>query len=291
MRHFYVLLVPAVVLLIVFKYVPMYGTGIAFVDYNIVKGILGSTWNNFEWFRWIFNDHFFWRVLRNTMILSLLRLAIGFPAPIILALLLNEVRSDPYKRAVQSVSYLPHFISWVVLGGIIKELLSPQRGMVPFVMAAVGLEPINFLTSPPTFRVLLVATGIWQSVGWGSIIYLAAVSGIDPELYESATVDGANRLQTALRVTLPALVPVMTILLLLQLGNILEQGFDQIFNLYNDVVMSVSDVFETLVFRSGIEGAKYSYATAINLFQNGVGFVILVVANQLVRRHNEYSIW
>ena len=291
MRQFYVLLVPAVVLLIVFKYVPMYGAGIAFVDYNIVKGILGSTWNNFKWFSWVFNDFFFWRVLRNTVVLSLLRLAIGFPAPIILALLLNEFRSAPYKRIVQSVSYLPHFISWVVLGGIIKELLSPQRGVVPYLMAAVGLEPINFLTNPPTFRALLVATGVWQGVGWGSIIYLAALSGIDPELYESATVDGANRLQTALRVTLPALIPVMTILFLLQIGNILEQGWDQIFNLYNDVVVSVSDVFETLVYRSGIEGAKYSYATAINLFQNVVGFVLLIAANQIVRRYNEYSIW
>ena len=291
MRHFYVLLVPAVVLLIVFKYVPMYGVGIAFVDYNIVRGVLGSTWNNFKWFDWVFTDPFFWRVLRNTVILSLLRLALGFPAPILFALLLNEVRNTSFKRSVQSISYLPHFLSWVVLGGIIRELLSTQRGVVPYVMAAVGLEPINFLTNIPTFRALLVVTGIWQGIGWGSVIYLAALSGIDPELYESATVDGANRLQMALRVTLPALTPVMTILLLLQLGNILEQGWDQIFNLYNDVVVSVSDVFETLVYRSGIEGAKYSYATAINLFQNVVGFALLILTNQIVRRRSEYAIW
>ena len=291
MRVFYLLLVPAVALLIVFKYVPMYGVGIAFVDYNIVKGILGSAWNNFKWFEWIFNDHFFWRVLRNTVILSLLRLALGFPAPILLALLLNEVRNTSFKRSVQSISYLPHFLSWVVLGGIIKELLSMQRGVVPYLMTVVGLEPINFLTNIPTFRALLVATGIWQGIGWGSIIYLAALSGIDPELYESATVDGANRLQMALRVTLPALAPIMMILFLLQLGNILEQGWDQIFNLYNDVVVSVSDVFETLVYRSGIEGPRYSYATAINLFQNVVGFALLMLANQIVRRRNEYAIW
>ena len=291
MRHFYVLLVPAVVLLIVFKYVPMYGVGIAFVDYNIVRGVLGSTWNNFKWFDWVFTDPFFWRVLRNTVILSLLRLALGFPAPILFALLLNEVRNTSFKRSVQSISYLPHFLSWVVLGGIIRELLSTQRGVVPYLMAAVGLEPINFLTNIPTFRALLVVTGIWQGIGWGSVIYLAALSGIDPELYESATVDGANRLQMALRVTLPALTPVMTILLLLQLGNILEQGWDQIFNLYNDVVVSVSDVFETLVYRSGIEGAKYSYATAINLFQNVVGFALLILTNQIVRRRSEYAIW
>ena len=291
MRQFYLLLAPAAVLLFVFKYVPMYGAGIAFVDYNVAKGILGSTWNNFKWFDWVFNDFFFWRVLRNTVILSLLRLAFGFPAPILLALLLNEVRNTSFRRSVQSISYLPHFLSWVVLGGIIRELLSVQRGVIPYLMAAVGLEPINFLTNIPTFRPLLVATGIWQSVGWGSIIYLAALSGIDPELYESATVDGANRLQMALRVTLPALTPVMTILLLLQLGNILEQGWDQIFNLYNDVVVSVSDVFETLVYRSGIEGAKFSYATAINLFQNAVGFALLILSNQIVRRRNEYAIW
>ena len=291
MRVFYLLLVPAVALLIVFKYVPMYGVGIAFVDYNIVKGILGSAWNNFKWFEWVFNDHFFWRVLRNTVILSLLRLALGFPAPILLALLLNEVRNTSFKRSVQSISYLPHFLSWVVLGGIIKELLSVQRGVVPYLMTVVGLEPINFLTNIPTFRALLVATGIWQGIGWGSIIYLAALSGIDPELYESATVDGANRLQMALRVTLPALAPIMMILFLLQLGNVLEQGWDQIFNLYNDVVVSVSDVFETLVYRSGIEGPRYSYATAINLFQNVVGFALLMLANQIVRRRNEYAIW
>ena len=291
MRVFYLLLVPAVALLIVFKYVPMYGVGIAFVDYNIVKGVLGSAWNNFKWFEWVFNDHFFWRVLRNTVILSLLRLALGFPAPILLALLLNEVRNTSFKRSVQSISYLPHFLSWVVLGGIIKELLSMQRGVVPYLMTVVGLEPINFLTNIPTFRALLVATGIWQGIGWGSIIYLAALSGIDPELYESATVDGANRLQMALRVTLPALAPIMMILFLLQLGNILEQGWDQIFNLYNDVVVSVSDVFETLVYRSGIEGPRYSYATAINLFQNVVGFALLMLANQIVRRRNEYAIW
>ena len=291
MRQFYLLLAPAGVLLFVFKYVPMYGAGIAFVDYNVAKGILGSTWNNFEWFKWVFGDYFFWRVLRNTVILSLLRLAFGFPAPILLALLLNEVRNTSFKRSVQSISYLPHFLSWVVLGGIIRELLSVQRGVIPYLMAAVGLEPINFLTNIPTFRPLLVATGIWQSIGWGSIIYLAALSGIDPELYESATVDGANRLQMALRVTLPALTPVMTILFLLQLGNILEQGWDQIFNLYNDVVVSVSDVFETLVYRSGIEGAKYSYATAISLFQNAVGFALLILTNRIVRRRSEYAIW
>ena len=291
MRDFYVLLAPAVVLLFVFKYIPMYGVSIAFVDYNIVKGVLGSTWNNFKWFDWVFNDPFFWRVLRNTVILAVLRTIFAFPAPIILALLLNEVRVTPYKRVVQSVSYLPHFLSWVVLGGIVRQLLSMQSGAVPYLMEQVGIEPFPVLTTPEVFRALIMTVTIWQSVGWGTIIFLAALSGVDPQLYESAAIDGTNRWQNVIHITLPALVPVITILFLLSVGNILEFGFDPIFNLYNSNVYEKVDVFETLVYRSGIEGAKYSYATAINLFQNVVGFVLLIAANQIVRRYNEYSIW
>ena len=291
MRDFYILLAPAVILLFVFKYIPMYGISIAFVDYNIVKGILGSTWNNFKWFDWVFNDPFFWRVLRNTVILAFLRTIFAFPAPIILALLLNEVRSTGYKRAVQSVSYLPHFISWGVLGGIVKELLSMQRGVIPYIMQELGMEPFPLLTNPETFRALIMVTAIWQGVGWGTIVYLAALSGVDVQLYESAAIDGTNRWQNVIHITIPALLPVITILFLLGIGNILEFGFDQIFNLYNSNVYEKVDVFETLVYRSGIEGARYSYATAIQLFQNVVGMIILVGANQIVRRYNDYGVW
>ena len=291
MRDFYVLLAPAVVLLFVFKYIPMYGVSIAFVDYNIVKGVLGSTWNNFKWFDWVFNDPFFWRVLRNTVILAVLRTIFAFPAPIILALLLNEVRVAPYKRVVQSVSYLPHFLSWVVLGGIVRQLLSMQSGAVPYLMEQVGIEPFPVLTTPEVFRALIMTVTIWQSVGWGTIIFLAALSGVDPQLYESAAIDGTNRWQNVIHITLPALVPVITILFLLSVGNILEFGFDPIFNLYNSNVYEKVDVFETLVYRSGIEGARYSYATAVQLFQNAVGLVVLVGANQIVRRYSEYGVW
>ena len=291
MRDFYILLAPAVVLLFVFKYIPMYGVSIAFVDYNIVRGVLGSTWNNFKWFDWVFNDPFFWRVLRNTVILAVLRTIFAFPAPIILALLLNEVRVTPYKRVVQSVSYLPHFLSWVVLGGIVRQLLSMQSGAVPYLMEQVGIEPFPVLTTPEVFRALIMTVTIWQSVGWGTIIFLAALSGVDPQLYESAAIDGTNRWQNVIHITLPALVPVITILFLLSVGNILEFGFDPIFNLYNSNVYEVIDVFETLVYRSGIEGARYSYATAVQLFQNAVGLVVLVGANQIVRRYSEYGVW
>ena len=291
MRDFYILLAPAVVLLFLFKYTPMYGIGIAFVDYNIVRGILGSTWNNFKWFDWVFNDPFFWRVLRNTVILAVLRTIFAFPAPIILALLLNEVRVTPYKRTVQSVSYLPHFLSWIVLSGIVRELLSMQSGAIPYLMERVGMEPFSVLTTPETFRALIMIVTIWQSVGWGTIIFLAALSGVDVQLYESAAIDGTNRWQNVIHITIPALVPVITILFLLSVGNILEFGFDPIFNLYNSNVYEKVDVFETLVYRSGIEGARYSYATAVQLFQNAVGLVVLVGANQIVRRYSEYGVW
>ena len=291
MRDFYILLAPAVVLLFVFKYVPMYGVSIAFVDYNIVKGVLGSTWNNFKWFDWVFNDPFFWRVLRNTVILAVLRTIFAFPAPIILALLLNEVRVTSYKRTVQSISYLPHFLSWVVLSGIVRELLSMQSGAIPYLMEQVGIEPFPVLTTPELFRGLIMTVTIWQSVGWGTIIFLAALSGVDPQLYESAAIDGTNRWQNVIHITMPAMVPVITILFLLSVGNILEFGFDPIFNLYNSNVYEVVDVFETLVYRSGIEGARYSYATAVQLFQNAVGLVVLVGANQIVRRYSEYGVW
>ncbi len=291
MRDFYILLAPAVVLLFVFKYIPMYGVSIAFVDYNIVKGVLGSTWNNFKWFDWVFNDPFFWRVLRNTVILAVLRTIFAFPAPIILALLLNEVRVTPYKRTVQSISYLPHFLSWVVLSGIVRELLSMQSGAIPYLMEQVGIEPFPVLTTPELFRGLIMTVTIWQSVGWGTIIFLAALSGVDPQLYESAAIDGTNRWQNVIHITMPAMVPVITILFLLSVGNILEFGFDPIFNLYNSNVYEKVDVFETLVYRSGIEGARYSYATAVQLFQNAVGLIVLVGANQIVRRYSEYGVW
>ena len=291
MRDFYLLLAPAAALLFIFKYIPMYGIGVAFVDYNIVRGILGSTWNDFKWFEWVFGDYFFWRVLRNTVILAVLRIIFAFPAPIILALLLNEVRADPYKRVVQSISYLPHFMSWIVLGGIIKELLSTQRGVVPYIMEQLGMDPYPILTTPETFRAFITVVSTWQTVGWGTIVYLAALSGIDPQLYESAAIDGTNRWQNAIHVTLPALVPVIVILFLLSVGNILEFGFDVIFNLYNSNVYEVVDVFETLVYRFGIEDGRYSYATAVGLFQNVVGLIVLIGVNQIVRRHSEYGVW
>ena len=211
MHEYYIMLLIPVVLLVVFKYLPMYGIIIAFKDFSIGRGIHDSPWNNFEHFKRLFQDPFFYRITRNTVIISVYRIVFGFPAPIILALLLNEIRSVAYKKTVQTLSYLPHFVSWVVLAGIFVEILSAQRGPIAYLFTLVGLEPVSWLTYKPTFRGVLVVTGIWQSVGWGSIVYLASLSSIDPSLYETASIDGANRFQQAVRITVPSLMPVMTI--------------------------------------------------------------------------------
>ena len=254
MRPVYLLLLLSMTLLVVFKYGPIYGLIIAFKDYNFYDGALGSPWNDFAHFKRLFKDPFFLRVFFNTFWLSVLRLVFGFPCPIILALLLNEVRVSLYKRVVQTISYLPHFISWVILAGILTEILSPQRGIIAHFYTLLGMEPVHWLTNKATFRGLLVVTGIWQGIGWSSIVYLAALSSIDPGLYESASIDGANRWQKTLSITLPSLIPVMTILFLIQIGHILDESFAQIFNLYNPLVYSVADVFDTYIYRSGIEG-------------------------------------
>ena len=291
MRSFYVLLSLSLALLIVFKYVPIYGALIAFKDFNVVEGILGSPWNNFAWFKQLFADPFFFRVVWNTFWLSILRIVFAFPAPIILALLLNELRSTVYKRAVQTVSYLPHFMSWVVLGGILREVLSPRRGIIAFLFEAVGLEPVTWLINVPTFRGVLVATGIWQSVGWGTIVFLAALSSVDTELYESAEIDGAGRFTKAVRITLPAMVPVIAILLLLLLAKVLDESFDQIFNLYNPLVYEVADVIDTYIYRSGILEGNYSYSAAVGLFKNVGGLILVLGVNAVVRRFSEYGLW
>ena len=291
MHEYYILLLIPVVLLVVFKYLPMYGISIAFKDFSIARGIHGSPWNDFEHFKRLFQDPFFYRITRNTVIISVYRIIFGFPAPIILALLLNEIRSVAYKKTVQTLSYLPHFVSWVVLAGIFVEILSAQRGPIAHLFTLAGLEPVSWLTYKPTFRGVLVVTGIWQGVGWGSIVYLAALSSIDPSLYETASIDGANRLQQAIRITVPSLLPVMTILFLLNVSQILNAGFEQIFNLYNPSVYEVADVIDTYIYRSGFEERRWAYNAGVGLFKNAVGLILLVGINAVIKRYSEYGIW
>jgi putative aldouronate transport system permease protein len=291
MRWYYLFLLPAMVVMVLFHYKPMYGIVIAFKDYQILDGILGSPWVGLAHFRRLFDSALFYRVLANTAIISCLRIVFGFPAPILLALLLNEVKSFRYKRVVQTISYLPHFISWVVLGGIIKEVLSPSRGAVNYIISLLGGKPIYFLAEPSWFRTVLIATGVWQGVGWGSIVYLAAISSIDVQQYEAAHIDGATRLQQARLITLPSIMPVVTVLFLLSLSSILNAGFDQVFNLYNSMVMSVGDIIDTYVYRVGLLGFEYSFATAVGLFKNVIGFVLVVTVNAITGRFSEYGLW
>ena len=290
MRSFYGLLLPGFALLIVFKYAPIWGMSIAFLDFNYYD-VWGSTWNDFAHFRRLFRDPFFGRVFRNTVIISLLHLAIVFPAPIVLAMLLNEVRHTIYKRVVQSIGYLPHFMSWVVLAGILRELLSPSTGFAGWAFTQLGWDPVNWFTNVETFRALLIGTAVWQSVGWGSILYLAALSSIDPQLYEAGAIDGSSRWQNAIHITLPSMVPVITTLFLLGLGNFFENSFQQVFMMYNPVVYGVGDIMETYIFRAGIQGGDYDYITAVGLFQNVLGLALLAIFNQIARRYTDYSVW
>ena len=291
MKLLYVFFLLAFVNLFIFRYLPMYGAIIAFKKYRISQGILGSEWNNFEHFRMLFANPYFFRIMRNSVLISVYRIVFGFPAPILLALLINEVGVMSYKRVVQSISYLPHFMSWVVLAGIVMEILSPQRGLVRYLFLDAGHEVPNLLIDKRHFRALLVATDIWKEVGWGTVVYLAAMSSIDPGLYESAEIDGTTRLQRAWHITLPSLVPVISIIFILRLGYILDAGFDQIFNLYNPVVYEVADILDTYVYRVGLVERRYDFSAAVGLFKNVVGLLLLLGANALTRRVSEYGLW
>ncbi|MCK5156330.1 MAG: sugar ABC transporter permease [Spirochaetales bacterium] len=290
-RQLYVLLVPAVALVFIFNYIPIYGITIAFKDYKLMKGIADSEWVGILNFIKLFKTVYFGEVVRNTLLISLYRLIIGFPAPIILALLLNEMRFLKFKKTIQIISYLPTFFSWVVLAAIFQTLLSPSRGFVNFLLTSVGWESIYFLADPSWFRSILVSTSVWKGVGYSSVIYLAVISGIDPGLYDAATIDGAGRLRLAWNITIPSLMYVATILLILNLGQILNAGFDQIFNLYSPPVYKVADIIDTYVYRTGLVNYDWSFATAAGLFKNIVGFILVFGTNSVVRKFSDKGLW
>ena len=291
MRLLYLFLLAPIALLVIFRYIPIYGVILAFKDYRVKLGITRSPWNNFEHFKMLFVNPYFGRIMRNTVIISFYRIVFGFPAPILLALLINEIGGMTAKRVIQSISYLPHFMSWVVLSGILVEVLSPQRGLLGYLYGLMGREAPSLLTSARLFRPMLIGTGIWKETGWGTVIYLAAISSIDPELYESASIDGAGRLKRVIYITLPSIIPVITILFILRVGNILEAGFDQIFNMYNPLVYEVADIIDTFVYRVGLIERKYEFSTAVGLFKNVIGVILLLSVNAIIRRFSEYGIW
>jgi len=285
------LLLPAIIYYIIFRYAPIYGTLIAFKDYKFRLGVSGSPWIGFANFSRLFASRDFWEVLRNTVMLSSFKLLFGFPAPIIFAILLNEVRNMHYKKFVQTISYLPHFLSWVILAGIIMKFLSPSEGPVNYFIMELGGQPIHFLANNSWFRGVLVSTSVWKNIGWESIIYLAALCSIDTQLYDSAVIDGCNRFQSAIYITLPSLAPVITIMFILSIGSIINDDFDQIFNLYNEAVYEVGDVLSTYTYRIGLQQMKFGFSTAVGLFQNVIAFVLVLFTNKITKRFSEYGIW
>ncbi len=284
---------PVVVYFIVFKYVPMTGIVIAFKNYKISRGIFGSAWCGLDNFTKAFATPTFTRSVRNTLVISGLKLLFGFPMPVILALMLNEVTHLRFKKTVQTISYLPHFLSWVVLAGMFQQLLSPNNGPVNVILRDVfGVkESIYFLGSNKYFRGTLIVTDIWKNAGWSSILYLATISGIDPSLYEAATVDGATRWQCTRYITVPSLVSTIVVMLILNVGSIMDAGFDQVLNLYNSAVYQTGDIIDTYVYRYGLGDMKYSLATAVGLFKNVIAFVLVVGTNLIARRISGEGIW
>lgn len=274
----------------IFSYIPMYGIIIAFKNYSPTKGILESSWVGFSHFTDFFNSFYFWRLLRNTLLINVYELLFAFPAPIILALLLNEVKKVMFKRIVQTVTYLPHFVSIVVICGMIVDF-SRTTGLFNKILTLFGVEAQNLLLDPSLFRTIFVGSGIWQGVGWGTIIYLAALTAIDTQLYDAATVDGANRWKRMWHVTLPGIMPTIVILLILQFGSMMNVGFEKIILLYNSQTYETADVISSFVYRRGILEANYSYSTAVSLFNSIINFLLLIAANKLSRKVNETSLW
>lgn len=286
------MIVPVIAQFIIFKYLPLYGITLAFKDFQMLKGIMGSPWVGFDNFRKLFESLEFFRVFKNTIVLALLNFAFGFPAPIILALMLNEMRGKVFKRVSQTISYLPHFVSWVILAGIFMEVLSPSRGPVNWLIKALGGKPIFFLGDPDWFRPTMVITSIWKGIGWGSIVYLAALGGINEELYDAARVDGCGRFKRIWHVTLPGILPVVTIMLILATGNLVNDNFDQVFNLQNaGVINNVGEVLGTYIYKQGVQQADYSRSTALELFRNLISLVLVLTTNKISNLVGEYGLW
>ena len=277
-RNMYIMLLPALAAMILFKYVPLYGIQIAFKKFVSVKGIWGSEWVGLKYFLRMFREYTFLRVLRNTLWISFLKLFISYPFGVIFALLINEIYHLRFKKIIQTISYLPHFISWVIIAGIMKNLLS-LNGPVNHIIETLGGEKIYFLTKSEAFVPIILVSDIWQTMGWSSIIFLAAIAGISPELYEVAQIDGANRIKCMRYITLPSIMPVVTIMFILRIGRILNAGFDQIFNLYSPIVYDVADIIDTYVYRVGLVDIDFSYSTAIGLFKNVVGVILMLTVN------------
>lgn len=287
----YLMLAPTIIWFIVFLYKPMYGLQIAFKDYSVFRGIEGSAWIGFEHFQALFSNPQFIRAIENTVLISLYSLLFGFPVPIILALMFNEIINAVYKRSAQTIVYLPHFISTVIISGIVITAFSPSAGIVNTVLGWFGIDSVYFLTKPEWFRPIFIGSGIWQEAGFGSIIFLAAIAGINPSLYESAVVDGASRWQMMWKITIPSIMPTIIIMLIIRIGNVLEVGFELIILLYQPATYETADVINTFIYRQGLQSGQYDLAAAAGLFNAVVAFILVMVANSVSKRLSRTSLW
>lgn len=286
----YVLVVPVLLFYLIFCYKPMYGIIIAFQNFSPIRGIAGSEWVGLQHFKDFFESYYFTRILKNTLIISLSTLVFSFPMPILFALLLNEIRNEKFKRLVQTISYMPHFISMVVVCNMIKMFTS-NTGFITSLLGMFGVPQASLLTKPEYFVPIYVISGIWQQTGWGAIIYLSALAGIDQQLYEAAKIDGANRWKQTLHVTLPGISQTIIIMLLLRLGNIMDVGYEKVMLLYNEGIFKTADVISTFVYRKGLTDMEFSYSTAVSLFNSVINFIIIVVFNKLSKKFTETSLW
>lgn len=289
-KYIYLMLVPVVAYYLVFHYGPMYGALMAFQDYSPTKGIWGSQWIGFENFTTFFSSVYFQRLIRNTLAINIIELFFAFPAPIILALLLNEITSPTFKRTVQTITYLPHFVSLVVVAGMMIDFLA-RDGLINNLLAVFGLPATQFLQRAEWYWPIFVGSGIWQGVGWGSIVYLAAITAIDPTLYEAATVDGANRLQQLWHITLPGILPTIIVFLILRIGSMMSVGYEKTILLYNPSTYETADVINSYVYRKGVLQADFGFSAAVGLFNSVINFGLVLLANRMSKRVTEMGLF
>lgn len=287
----HLMLIPGVILVILMSYVPMFGIVMAFQKFVPAKGVFGSAFVGLKNFEYVLSLPSTFQVLFNTVYISLMKIVFGIVVPVTVALMLNEVQRMRFKRSIQTVVYLPHFLSWIVLSGILIDILSPSNGLANDFLKMLGMEPVFFLGDAKIFPYVLVATDVWKSFGYGTIVYLAALAGVDPSLYEAAIVDGAGRWKQTIHVTLPSIMYIVILMTVLSLGNILNAGFDQVFNLYSPIVYETGDIIDTMVYRLGVVDAQYSAATAVGLFKSIVSFLFISVSYRLAYKYGDYRIF
>ncbi|GAE30653.1 ABC-type polysaccharide transport system [Halalkalibacter hemicellulosilyticusJCM 9152] len=290
-KWIYLMIAPGILYFFIYKYIPMYGLIIAFQDYKPYLGIMGSEWVGLQHFERLFSSPDFWMIFRNTLILFALQLFVFFPIPIIVALMLNEVRNQFFKRSVQTLIYIPHFMSWVVIVSISFVMLTLDGGIINSIIEAMGFQKINFLMNPDTFRPMYILQVIWREAGWGTIIFLAAVAAVDPEQYEAAKIDGANRIRQIWHITLPAIRSVIIVLLILKIGDVLELGFEHVYLLLNASNREVGEIFDTYVYTAGLKQGQFSYSTAVGFFKGIIGLILVMFANWLSKKAGEEGVY